>query len=105
VGVVNSSLANNDLVKRIKSTEPQKENKDDRKDFERQTRKKRRESEEDIDSDEDDKTQCVICMYESREVLFVPCGHVCSCTKCAEDIETCPMCRATIKQSHRAYIS
>ncbi len=34
-------------------------------------------------------------------IIFLPCGHVCSCHKCEAGISECPLCRATITQKVR----
>ncbi|KOC59611.1 Mitochondrial ubiquitin ligase activator of nfkb 1 [Habropoda laboriosa] len=48
---------------------------------------------------------CVICCTNPREIILLPCGHVCLCEDCSEDITThCPMCRAPIAQKAAAYI-
>jgi cytoskeletal protein RodZ len=39
---------------------------------------------------------CVICMSCPRTTVFAPCGHMVACTKCAERLETCPICRTGI---------
>lgn len=37
---------------------------------------------------------CIICMTNSRECVYVNCGHVCACVECCERMETqCPICR------------
>lgn len=47
----------------------------------------------------DDITECAICMESYDDyVIFVPCGHYCSCNDCAKQLKYCCMCRADIKQ-------
>lgn len=36
---------------------------------------------------------CVVCFEAPREILLVPCRHVCCCKECADQLERCPMCR------------
>ncbi|KAK2150814.1 hypothetical protein LSH36_387g02057 [Paralvinella palmiformis] len=43
-------------------------------------------------------SECVICMDKQSSVLFLTCGHVCSCQECAEPLDDCPMCRGKITQ-------
>ena len=31
-------------------------------------------------------------------VIFLNCGHICTCARCARLLETCPLCRETIVQ-------
>ncbi|XP_011494512.1 PREDICTED: E3 ubiquitin-protein ligase LRSAM1-like [Ceratosolen solmsi marchali] len=41
--------------------------------------------------------ECTVCMEIDCEVIFLPCGHLCCCAKCADMILIeCPMCRTTI---------
>jgi len=37
---------------------------------------------------------CVVCLEAPREILLLPCRHVCCCRACADRMERCPMCRA-----------
>ncbi|XP_045455435.1 E3 ubiquitin-protein ligase LRSAM1-like isoform X1 [Melitaea cinxia] len=50
--------------------------------------------------------ECVICMDEKSEVVFVPCGHMCCCHSCAQnELEGCPMCRTKIERTIRVILS
>lgn len=43
--------------------------------------------------------ECNICMDTQNElIIFAPCGHYCSCAKCAQKLDKCPMCRTNINQ-------
>jgi len=51
-------------------------------------------------SDANEDNLCVICLGNARQTFFLPCGHVCLCTDCAEMISNgpqankrCPICR------------
>ncbi|CAG5118363.1 unnamed protein product, partial [Candidula unifasciata] len=48
---------------------------------------------------------CKICMLEEVEVVFVPCGHLVCCHDCSFKLSLCPICRAEIESSMRAYMS
>ena len=48
--------------------------------------------------------ECIVCMEASPEVVFVPCGHLVCCVACAEQVESCPSCRAEIAQRVRTYL-
>jgi len=37
---------------------------------------------------------CVVCLEAPREILLLPCRHVCCCKACADQLERCPLCRA-----------
>ncbi|CAH2100029.1 unnamed protein product [Euphydryas editha] len=50
--------------------------------------------------------ECVICMDENSEVVFVPCGHMCCCQSCTQnELEVCPMCRTEIERTIRVILS
>eukprot|EP00092_Neocalanus_flemingeri_P009353 GFUD01010065.1.p1 GENE.GFUD01010065.1~~GFUD01010065.1.p1 ORF type:complete len:117 (-),score=22.42 GFUD01010065.1:99-449(-) len=40
---------------------------------------------------------CKICMEKEASILFLPCGHLCSCANCAPALQACAVCRTTIK--------
>ncbi|KAG4074140.1 hypothetical protein HA402_014345 [Bradysia odoriphaga] len=40
--------------------------------------------------------ECVICMENSCQIIFLPCGHMCCCLNCHNDVQLCPMCRSEI---------
>ncbi|XP_032688755.1 E3 ubiquitin-protein ligase LRSAM1-like isoform X2 [Odontomachus brunneus] len=47
-------------------------------------------------------TECVICLDSQCEVIFLPCGHLCCCSTCADKIlAECPMCRSPIERKVR----
>eukprot|EP01106_Pelomyxa_sp_JSP_P016494 TRINITY_DN6177_c0_g1_i1.p1 TRINITY_DN6177_c0_g1~~TRINITY_DN6177_c0_g1_i1.p1 ORF type:complete len:411 (+),score=77.75 TRINITY_DN6177_c0_g1_i1:610-1842(+) len=39
---------------------------------------------------------CIVCMEAIKCVAFSPCGHVACCTKCAQSMRNCPVCRAAV---------
>eukprot|EP00455_Lapot_gusevi_P038904 TRINITY_DN4359_c0_g1_i1.p1 TRINITY_DN4359_c0_g1~~TRINITY_DN4359_c0_g1_i1.p1 ORF type:complete len:653 (-),score=213.79 TRINITY_DN4359_c0_g1_i1:29-1987(-) len=47
----------------------------------------------------DDMNTCVICLGEERQVVFIPCGHICCCEECGDILQTCPICRTRITQN------
>ena len=49
---------------------------------------------------------CITCLSNPREVLFVPCGHICTCVDCWAKLEDhrCPVCRELIVYSYPAFI-
>lgn len=52
-----------------------------------------------------DDQQCIVCSTNPREVILLPCGHVCLCEDCSDDITNdCPICRTPINQKAAAYI-
>lgn len=45
--------------------------------------------------------ECVICLENKCNIIFLPCGHVCACWICEAGLTECPLCRATIAQKVR----
>jgi hypothetical protein len=45
---------------------------------------------------EDTESDCVICMCESKDSVFNPCGHFVCCGECASKVDKCPMCRISV---------
>lgn len=47
--------------------------------------------------------ECVICLTQRRDTLFLPCRHMCLCLPCAESLclhsDKCPICRQGIQVS------
>ena len=47
-------------------------------------------------SSENDASECCVCLANKKSWIFIPCGHVCVCRGCAEDImqssRQCPLC-------------
>ncbi|KAL8586655.1 hypothetical protein ACOMHN_040163 [Nucella lapillus] len=40
---------------------------------------------------------CKICQVEEVGILFLPCGHLVSCSQCAPALRTCAVCRQRVK--------
>eukprot|EP00163_Fabomonas_tropica_P022762 TRINITY_DN3978_c0_g1_i1.p1 TRINITY_DN3978_c0_g1~~TRINITY_DN3978_c0_g1_i1.p1 ORF type:complete len:466 (-),score=60.80 TRINITY_DN3978_c0_g1_i1:60-1457(-) len=36
---------------------------------------------------------CPICMSELKDVILLPCRHLCVCSECVTKIDNCPLCR------------
>ncbi|XP_059160175.1 inhibitor of apoptosis protein-like isoform X2 [Physella acuta] len=49
-------------------------------------------------------TVCKICMDREVAVVFLPCGHLVSCSDCAAAMKDCPVCRKVVKGTVRAFI-
>ncbi|KAK6187248.1 hypothetical protein SNE40_005315 [Patella caerulea] len=51
--------------------------------------------------------RCLICLCETRVVLFRPCKHVCCCTTCAPRFmdAPCPICRTTVQDWEIVFLS
>ncbi|KRT83128.1 hypothetical protein AMK59_4273 [Oryctes borbonicus] len=49
---------------------------------------------------------CVVCKVNPREIILLPCGHVCLCEDCCSDIlNLCPVCRTFIEKRAAAYLA
>ncbi|XP_055373289.1 mitochondrial E3 ubiquitin protein ligase 1 [Condylostylus longicornis] len=49
---------------------------------------------------------CVVCSTNPKEVIILPCGHVCLCEDCSQKIkDNCPVCRSLINSRAAAFIS
>uniref|UniRef100_A0A182NAB2 RING-type E3 ubiquitin transferase n=1 Tax=Anopheles dirus TaxID=7168 RepID=A0A182NAB2_9DIPT len=50
---------------------------------------------------EDNGSECVICMCDTRDTLILPCRHLCLCNSCADSLRyqanNCPICRAPFR--------
>jgi hypothetical protein len=49
-------------------------------------------------AEENELKRCCICLEAERQVLFLPCRHVCCCGPCSKALGTCPMDRMQIQQ-------
>jgi len=54
--------------------------------------------------------RCVVCLTNNREVIVLPCGHVCLCADCMilinqQEQRNCPVCRQQIVNIARAFVS
>lgn len=52
-----------------------------------------------------DQTLCKICLEEIVSIVFLPCGHLCSCSQCAPALRKCPICRGFIKGTVKTYLT
>ena len=62
-----------------------------------------------IEPEDLNQENCVICMSKPRDFAFYPCGHQCLCEDCAQKFRTqarhnlCPICRYRVKDIIRVY--
>ncbi|XP_042735014.1 E3 ubiquitin-protein ligase LRSAM1-like [Lagopus leucura] len=42
------------------------------------------------------KSECVVCMEQEAQMIFLPCGHVCCCQTYCKRLQSCPLCRGDI---------
>ncbi|XP_053625542.1 mitochondrial E3 ubiquitin protein ligase 1 [Plodia interpunctella] len=49
---------------------------------------------------------CVVCSENPKEIILLPCGHVCLCEDCSDNITgSCPICRERIVSRAPAFIT
>lgn len=81
--------------------------------FVREMERKRNESvastsqprEKSDDKDEEGSRLCKICYNAEYNTIFLPCGHVIACAKCASSVSACPACRQSFEKVKRIYFS
>lgn len=49
--------------------------------------------------------QCKVCMDRDVGVVFIPCGHLVTCTRCAPGLSKCAVCRKIIQSTVRVYMA
>jgi hypothetical protein len=57
-----------------------------------------------------EETMCVVCFDAPKDHIIVPCGHMCVCARCAEQLTKtrtplCPVCRGPILQTMKVFCS
>lgn len=49
--------------------------------------------------------KCSVCLEEERNIVFVPCGHMCCCDYCAKRCgNICPVCRQPVALIQKIYV-
>ena len=53
------------------------------------------------------RTQCIICKSNDRNILFTPCNHCVCCSECSNSLYTniCPTCRGDINEKLVIFLS
>ncbi|RWS03203.1 hypothetical protein B4U79_02760 [Dinothrombium tinctorium] len=51
-----------------------------------------------------EKYVCKICLVSEVKIVFLPSGHLVTCTTCALQVSHCPLCRNNIKGSVKVYL-
>uniref|UniRef100_A0A1I8H139 RING-type domain-containing protein n=1 Tax=Macrostomum lignano TaxID=282301 RepID=A0A1I8H139_9PLAT len=49
------------------------------------------------ESPETDWRTCKVCMVHRINVILLDCGHLCCCSRCSANLQTCPICRKVIR--------
>jgi len=47
---------------------------------------------------------CVICLDKKKEILLLPCKHLCLCSGCSSSVSDCPLCRLAIASKTTVYL-
>jgi len=49
---------------------------------------------------------CTICLNQERNLVFMPCNHLCACAECGLNptIRTCPVCRTVFNNRVVVYV-
>jgi len=47
---------------------------------------------------------CVICLDQPKEIMLIPCNHMCVCSKCSQKVTICPICRQQTEQKIKVYV-
>ena len=54
---------------------------------------------------ERDKSICVICLDNTREMVLKPCNHYCLCSSCSKGLRECPLCKKKIQRTEKIFHS
>ena len=41
-------------------------------------------------------TECMVCSDHKRDTLFIPCGHIVTCSSCASRVKKCLLCKEPV---------
>ena len=50
-------------------------------------------------------TTCIVCMARPKSHLAAPCGHLCSCSFCADKMNKCPICRQPVAMWVKVHVA
>ena len=60
---------------------------------------------EEINGEKNNSNLCKICFQEYMNVLFLPCGHIVACVKCAFSMQSCAICRKSVSTTVTVFLS
>lgn len=60
-----------------------------------------------VDNEKDVKqlAKCCSCLETNVNVVFFPCGHLCTCQNCSVKLNQCPLCRENIMLQQNVFVS
>jgi hypothetical protein len=58
-----------------------------------------------IKKDAQERQMCVICQDRIKNMLLLPCKHLCLCEECSghAQVSSCPICRKPIKEKMKVF--
>lgn len=56
------------------------------------------------DENENDEMLCLICCERKKDVIFIPCHHLVTCTRCCFADDKCPLCRCEYEWLKYCYV-
>lgn len=54
---------------------------------------------------DNDGQHCTVCLSAPRDVVILPCGHICICSTCSLMVDRCPVCRGDIQSKAAVFYS
>lgn len=48
---------------------------------------------------------CTVCLDQPSKMVFIPCGHICTCQVCAPQVDLCPVCRLVIMTKVETFVA
>ena len=48
--------------------------------------------------DDESGPDCVVCLSEPKDTMFMPCRHLCVCQDCFRQLTRCPLCCSVFEQ-------
>ncbi|XP_078321655.1 baculoviral IAP repeat-containing protein 8-like [Crassostrea virginica] len=58
-----------------------------------------------IDKAPEDELTCRRCYSNQVSVVFLPCGHLCTCSDCSSSVKHCLLCKKLVKGTVRTYMT
>ena len=47
---------------------------------------------------------CCVRLTTPSDHVLLPCGHLCLCNECVEDVDNCPLCKTEVDIKRRVYV-
>lgn len=64
---------------------------------------------EEIDTKDENKREevskeCCVCFVGCKDIILLPCAHICVCFECAPKLVECPICRSHVTEYKKFYV-